>query len=317
LSLAPLPVVPAPKASETIDGFRLERLLSDGHYTRLFVATDQQEGGTVVLKFPKARTVTDATYRAAFLREAWVAARVRSPWLGTAIELAEGRQSRLYTVMPFYDGETLEHRLRRRPPLGLEEGRVLAVALCKAVASLHRAGIIHRDIKPDNVILCADGVPRLIDLGVVRVPGLEDLAPEAIPGTPSYMAPELFAGQPGDARSDLFALGVTLFRAFTGTYPYGEIEPFSHPRFGKPKSLAALRPDLPAWLDYTLGRTIAHAPEDRFADLLELAHELESGPMATANGPRRSPRYEANPLMFWQILSALLGLAFLVLLAHR
>ena len=101
---------------------------------------------------------------------------------------------------------------------------------------------------------------RLIDLGVARLPQLEDFPPGDIPGTPSYMAPELFAGAAGDEMSDLFALGVTVYRMFARAYPYGEIEPFTRPRFGQPASLAARRPDLPAWLDGAIAKAIAVDP---------------------------------------------------------
>src|SRR6202040_689441 len=115
-----------------------------------------------------------ATYRAAFVREAWVGGRGNRPWVGRLVERPPGRQTCLYTVMPLYQGELLETRLARRPSLGLEEGRNIAIKLARGAAALHRAGIIHRDIKPDNVILESGGALKLIDLGVVRIPGLED-----------------------------------------------------------------------------------------------------------------------------------------------
>ena len=167
-----LPLIPMPVTGETVDGFLLKVLVSDGRYTRLYGAIDEIEGGEVVLKFPKPQVASVATYRAAFVREAWVGARVHSPWIGRTIELPPGRQSCLYTVMPLYQGELLDSRLSRPPLLGLEEGRNIAIKLARGVAALHRAGIIHRDIKPDNVILENDGSLKLIDLGVVRVPGL-------------------------------------------------------------------------------------------------------------------------------------------------
>ena len=159
--------------------------------------------------------------------------------------------------MPFYEGETLEQRLNRSPKLSLSEGIGIATKLARAVATLHRAGIIHRDIKPDNVILLTGGGLRLVDLGVARVPLLEDFPAQDIPGTASYMAPELFSGRAGDEFSDLYALGVTMYRTFTAAYPYGEIEPFSRPRFGKPVALSRYRPDLPAWLDAVIGKALA------------------------------------------------------------
>ena len=154
--------------------------------------------------------------------------------------------------------ELLEARLRRAPPLKLEEGVDIGLKLGRAIYALHRLRIIHRDVKPENVILAHDGKTarglRLLDLGVARLPGIDASANEDIPGTPSYMAPELFAGAMGDERSDVYAFGVTLYRLFSGGhYPYGEIEAFSHPRFGKRVPLSRYRPDLPAWLDAILG----------------------------------------------------------------
>jgi serine/threonine protein kinase len=87
-----------------------------------------------------------------------------------------------------------------------------------AVAALHRSGIIHRDIKPDNIILESGGSLKLIDLGIVRVPALEDFSLEEIPGTQAFMAPEMFEGEAGSERTDIYALGVTMFRAFTGEF---------------------------------------------------------------------------------------------------
>ena len=217
--LAQLPVIPVPHDGETIDGFVLKVLLSEGRYTRLFGAEDEVEGGEVALKFPKPLLASVDTYRAAFVREAWVGARVTSPWLGHVIELPPGRQTGLYTVMPLYQGELLETRLTRRPAVGLEEGRNIAIKLARATAALHRAGIIHRDIKPDNVILEGAGSLKLIDFGVVRIPGLEEAPPADIPGTTAYMAPEMFDGEAGNEATDIYALGVTMFRAFTGEYP--------------------------------------------------------------------------------------------------
>ena len=313
-----LPVIPVPLRGETIDGFVLKALISDGRYTRLFAAEDEIEGGNVALKFPKPQIASVEAYRLAFLREAWVGARVRNPWVGRVIELPPGRQTCLYTVMPLYQGELLEVRLSRAPALGLEEGRSITVTLARAVAALHRAGIIHRDIKPDNLILEAGGSLKLIDLGVVRVPGLEEFPPENIPGTAAYMAPEMFAGEPGNEATDIYALGVTMFRAFTGEYPYGNADATSPPRRTRPKDLSALRPDLPAWLEAALARAIAADPAQRFDDMIEFALVMEAGP-SRAPAEIRRPRtlYERAPVQFWQGVAALLALALLASLMVR
>jgi serine/threonine protein phosphatase PrpC len=313
-----LPLIPVPIDGETVDGFVLKVLMSDGRYTRLFGAIDEVEGGEVAVKFPKPQVAAVETYRAAFVREAWVGARVHSPWVGRTIELPPGRQTCLYTVMPLYQGELLETRLARRPAIGLEEGRNIAIKLARGVATLHHAGIIHRDIKPDNVILQSEGSLKLIDLGVVRVPGMEDFPPSDIPGTPAYMAPEMFAGEPGNVATDIYALGITMFRALTGEYPYGNPDATTRARRNRPTALSTLRPDLPPWLQAVLARAIAADPAERFRDMIEFAVEMENGPAReTASAYRPQTFYERSPVRFWQGVSALLALALVASLLLR
>jgi serine/threonine protein phosphatase PrpC len=313
-----LPLVPVPVDGESVDGFLLKVLMSDGRYTRLFGAIDEVEGGEVALKFPKPQVAAVETYRAAFVREAWVGARVNSPWVGRTIELPPGRQTCLYTVMPLYQGELLETRLTRRPLMGLEEGRNITIKLARGAAALHHAGIIHRDIKPDNVILENGGSLKLIDLGVVRVPGMEDFPPTDIPGTLAYMAPEMFAGEPGNEATDIYALGVTMFRAFTGEYPYGNPDATTRSQRTRPTPLSTLRPDLPAWLQGALARAVAIDPAERFHDMIDFAVEMENGPSrAPLAGFKQQTFYQRYPVRFWQGVSALLALALLLSLWLR
>lgn len=305
-----LPVRDLPREGDMVDGFRLEYGLSSGRYSRLFVASDTMHTAQrVVLKFPHPRVVSEREYHDAFLREAWIGARVKSPWVVHVLEQPESRQTCLYSVMTFHQGITLEQWLDRHGHLGLAAGIDLALKLCRAVHALHRQGIVHRDIKPDNVLLTGDGGLKLLDLGIARLPAWDEEADAPVPGTPSYMAPELFQGERGTVASDLFALGVTLYRLFSRTYPYGEMEPFSAPRLVSPKPLTHHRPDLPAWLDRVVARAIDVKPSARYADSIELACELESG-LALGGGkphPSRPPScYERNPLLFWKLTAVLL-----------
>jgi serine/threonine protein kinase/serine/threonine protein phosphatase PrpC len=309
------------KPGMTVDGFQLDELLSDGRYTRVFRATDQAEARQVVIKFPKPLEGSDHPTREAFARESWIASRVQSPFVGQVLQVPPERQTQLYLVLPFYDGESLESRLKRSPPISLTTGLDIAVKLARGLAAVHRAGIIHRDIKPDNVIILPPAPPqgtgiKLVDFGVARL--RQSAAPRgaAEPGTPSYMAPELFDGKPADEKSDQFALGVTVYREFAGRFPYGEIEPFSHPVFRAPASLLTHRPDLPAWLDRILARAIAVSPNDRYQDVLEFMFELEHGAdRASPIVVEHKPLYHRNPLLFWKIISGLLAILLLISLA--
>ncbi len=317
-SIMRLPLIPVPRVGDTVDGFVLNVLVSDGRYSRLFGAIDEVDGRPVCLKFPKPQVAAVAAIHAAFVREAWVGTRVSSPSVVHVIELPPGRQTCLYTVMPLYTGELLETRLARAPAVGLEQGRTIAIKLAHAAGALHRAGIIHRDIKPDNIILEPGQSLKLLDLGTVRLPGLEDFPPDSIPGTAAYVAPEMFKGEAGNVATDIYALGVTLFHAFTGTFPYGNADATSAPRQERPRELATLRPDLPAWLGAAISRAIASDPAERFADMAELVGEFEGGPAYAPPPARRPPTlYERAPVRFWQAVAGLLGLALAASLFWR
>jgi serine/threonine protein phosphatase PrpC len=312
-----LPVLPPPDAGDNVDGFRLERLLSDGKYTRVFLAKDGTDPTPVVLKFPKPALISEHGARLFFLRESFIGRRIDSPYVGKTLTLDPGRQSRLYIAQPFYEGRTLHARLAADGPLDIRPGVAEAIRLSRGVAALHRQGITHRDIKPDNVILEKNGGLKLIDLGVARLPRVEEFAEGEAPGTAGYMAPELFDGNPGDALTDQYALGVTLYRLFAKDYPRGQVELPQRPKFEKPIPPTQLRPDMPAWLEAALLRAIAVDPADRFADVEELIHVLESGSAIAVAPPQPPSLIERDPVRFWQGVCILLVIALLVSLATR
>ncbi len=317
MAIGELKILDLPKVGDCIDDFQLQSVLFDGRYSRLFIAWDDIESREVVLKFPQPRLNHEDAHRRAFAREAWIATRVHSPWVMEMIDLPPGRQSQLYSVSPKYDGVTLEQRLLEDRKIGLEEGIDTGVKLTKAVYALNRLRIIHRDIKPENIMLLKSGGLKLLDLGVARLPGVQDDANLGAPGTPSFMAPELFNGDAGDERSEVYALGVTLYRMFSGGhYPYGEVEAFSRPRLVKYTTLTTYRPDLPAWLDIVLAQATEVNTDKRISDSMELGFELENG---LAHGGKNIPQefkplLESDPVRVWQAISFLLAVALLAVI---
>jgi serine/threonine protein kinase len=259
----------------------------------------------------------EAARRSPFVNEAWAAARARGPWIGEIIEIDPARQTRLYSAAPFYDGETLERRSRRRPGIALAEGMRIATRLAQGVAHLHRRQIIHRDIRPDNVLLLRDGGVRLVGLGSARIPRLEFDARVAPSGADEYSAPELLAGAPEDESTDLFALGVTIYRLFCDAAPYDGFQGSSAPIFRRPKPLAALRPDLPAWLDNVLGAAFAFDRADRHGDVLEFALEIENGAHAAPPARPRKALYDRNPVLFWKAICGVLFAVVILMMMRR
>ncbi|MFN7108562.1 MAG: bifunctional protein-serine/threonine kinase/phosphatase [Brevundimonas sp.] len=315
-----LAILPPPAVGDNVDGFALQRLVADGRYTRLFLAKDTlgDGGEAVVLKFPKPAVVSERGARTAFLREAFIGRRIDSPFVGKVLSLDAGRQSRLYIAQPFHAGQTLHARLAEEGPFEIAEGIGVALRLSRAVSALHRAGVTHRDIKPDNVILETNGGLKLVDLGVARLRQAEEFAEAEAPGTAGYKAPEMYAGESGNAATDQFALGVTLYRTFTRTYPWGEVDPADAPRFDRaPVPPTRHRPDMPAWLEAAIMRAVAVDPNERFEDVEELIHVLETGSAVAAPPPRQLSLIERDPVRFWQGISLLLLLALLVSMTTR
>lgn len=303
-----LPVRGAPRDGENWDGFVLGRTLYRSRYTTLKLARDTQGDRDVVLKIPLPSMLHDEVFRAGFLREAWVGATVHSPRIASYIEVAPERRSSLYLVLPYYRGETLEARLSRADPIGYFEGVGLALKLCAAVQDLAALQIIHRDLKPENILLLPDGDIKLLDLGLAYLPGVDEPDDDRLGGTTRYMAPELFRKQPADHRSEVFALGVTVYRLFSGgSFPFGQREALP---------LQRLRPDLPAWLGQCLTRAMDKNRDKRFGDAGEFAKALENGLRQGAMQPLTTlPRdLRINALRLWQGLTFLFAVASFVLL---
>lgn len=315
-----LPLPPRLKAGEMIDGLRVEELLHESRVTLLYRVTRLDDGAALVLKTLRPEA-GDAEAMAALVREEWLARRV--PGRGFPRVCDHAAREHLYYLMSWHEGETLKASLVRGHRYAPHELVEVGRDLLRAVGSLHRLGIVHRDVKPDNVHIDRKGELRLLDLGVAAsdgADGAEALAEINNPGTPSYMAPELFAGHAASESSDLYACGVTLYELLTRKYPYGEVEPFQHPRFGEPVPPTRYRPDTPEWMESVLLKACAREAKDRFETAEEFLLALERGahrPLATR---RRAPLVERNPRLALKLLaggSLVLNLILLFLLSRH
>jgi hypothetical protein len=305
-NLAQLPIRAAPKEGDNWDGFIIGKTLYHGRYTILKTAHDSIENREVALKIPLRSMLQDQVFSAGFMREAWIGATVGGHNIARYIELPAERRSSLYLVLPLYRGETLEARLLRAPPVSLPEGVGIAMKLCESVQELAALQIIHRDLKPDNIMLLAHNEIKLLDLGLAYLPGI-DLADATKPGgTLRYMAPELLNGVPASPRSEVYALGVTIYRMFSyGAYPHGQHETLP---------LKRQRPDLPAWLGQILRRALMPDPAARFANAGELALALHQGLVSGAADAAPPPR-RFSKLQFWQAAAVALAIISVILLA--
>jgi serine/threonine protein phosphatase PrpC len=307
------PLPPRLREGQAFEGWQIERLLAESRQSLVYRVRDAQARRWLLKTLPASRH-DEAQAGPALLLEEWFLRRVAGRHFPEAHPLPQ--RQHLYYVQREYAGQTLAEHLRLSGPLGLAEWLDLAPRLLKALGLLHRRNILHRDIKPENLLWCDDGELRLLDFGLAFCPGLSRDEQHALPGTPSYIAPEAFAGSAPDCQQDLYAAGVTLYRLLTGHYPYGEIEAFQHPRFGTPAAPSRYRPDLPAWLDDCLLRAVTANPQDRFETAEEWLLSLEQGERQALN-LRPRPLLEREPLKVWRgvaLGSLLLNLILLVAL---
>jgi len=309
-----LPLPPRLRVGQEIDGFVVEEILHQSRVTLLYRVRDRESGQRLVLKTLRPECADDEDEIAGLLTEEWRTRRVTSPFFPQAVPGTA--RSALYFLLTWHEGATLQQMLDAGHHFSVAEVVQHGVRLLKGIAALHRLQIAHRDIKPANIHVGSDGRVRILDLGVAVSAGEEDRH-EGNPGTPSYMAPDLFEGARASSEHDLYAAGVTLYHLLTRKYPYGEIEPFQHPHFGEPLSPTRWRPGIPAWVEDLLLKAVARDPKARFVSADEFLLALERGASRPATPrPRTSRLAGRNPLRVWRavaIASLLLNVLLLML----
>lgn len=307
------PLPPKLRPGQSFEGWHVEGLIHESRQSLLYRVRDDQARNWLLKTLPASR-YDDASAGPALLQEEWFLKRVAGRYFAQAHPLPQ--RQHLYYVQREYCGQTLAEQFQQSGALALPQWLELAPRLLRAIGMLHRRNILHRDIKPENLLWGADDELRILDLGLAYCPGLSAAESGSLPGTPSYLAPEAFAGAPPNVSQDLYAVGVSLYYLLTGHYPYGEIEAFQRPRFATPTPASRYRPDLPVWLDECLKRAIAVNPAERFETAEEWLLVLERGEREAIN-TRPRPLLEREPLKVWRgmaLFSLLLNLLLLVLL---
>lgn len=294
-----LPVPPKLRVGDELDGLRIDAVLHESRVTLLYRVTREASGEQLVMKTLRADADDEAC--AALIHEEWIARRVTAHYFPQVV--THDARAHLYYLMSWHEGGTLAEQLARGHRYSPADVVQVGIRLLKGVSALHRLSIIHRDIKPENLHAGNDGRLRILDLGVAASDGHE-FSEINNPGTPSYMAPELLSGESASESSDLYAAGVTLYRLLTRKYPYGEVEPFQHPRFGDPVPPTRYRPDIPGWLEAVLLKACARDARDRFETADEFLLALERGAARPLSAPRRMPLAQRDPQLALKLIAA-------------
>ncbi len=339
-----LPVLPLLKVGDPVDGLTVTALVADSGIHRIYQVRDPASQRLYALKTLLPSRAHDAEERATLAHEAWVARRMQSgqaathlarlndwPPHGSTDASVDGeartppQASAFYLLYDWHAGDTLGQRLRRRQPLSVAQILSVTVQAARVLGWLHRQGVVHRDIKPDNLHLGDDGVLRVLDLGVA----LSGREPEATrrlhAGTPSYMNPEQWAGYERssdgegrlpDAGSDLFALGVTLYQLLShGRLPYGEVVPYQLGRYHRdPVAPSRHNPGVPIWLDQIALKAVARQRAQRFETAEELLLALERGASRPLGSAGPQPLMQRDATALWKIALAVSVLVNLLLI---
>ncbi len=210
---------------QTLDGrFLITDIISKSITATIFKATDRLTGREVALKVPFLQYESDPGFFSRFLQEGNIGERLDHPYILKYIPVEQ--RSRPYLVTEYLHGHTLAYMLKCVRPMPEKDSLSLASRICEALTYMHEHGVIHRDLKPHNIMICSDGSIRLLDFGIAKSIGRRFTFAGFTPaiGTPEYMAPEQVRGKRGDERTDIYALGAILYEMVVGVLPFADVK---------------------------------------------------------------------------------------------
>jgi serine/threonine-protein kinase len=306
--------------------YELEKLVGSGGMSNVFRAHDRLLERTVALKILHEQYTRDEDYVERFRREARAVAQLAHPNIVTVIDRGE-QDGRQFIVFEYIDGQNLKE-LSARGPLDSQDAIRLTLQVARALSFAHERGLVHRDVKPQNVLLNDDGQAKVTDFGIARSLDVHGVTQTGtVLGTSDYIAPEQARGQKVDPKTDIYSLGAVLYELLTGEVPYkGDnfvavaMRHVNEP----PPSVLDHRPDCPLRLDLAIQRAMAKNPEERFESMSDFCSELESC-LAELDGrgeegatmivpPPREPRRARKPRRAHRVPLVPLALIALALL---
>ncbi|NNE46310.1 MAG: protein kinase [Rhodothermales bacterium] len=273
---------------KTVSHYEILEELGRGGMGIVYKARDTRLDRDVALKFLPQQFTSDASARERFVREAKTASSLDHQHICTIHDIGESEDGQTYIVMAFYSGSTLKERIENGP-IDLSEAVGIVVQAADGLAAAHRKGIVHRDIKPGNIIVTEEGVAKILDFGLAKLAGtaVELTAEDSTLGTAAYMSPEQARGDELDSRSDVWSLGVVLYEMLSGRRPfaadyeqaliYGILNE-------EPQPIQSVRPDVPDDLAEVVNAALSKDVDRRYATAAALADDLRAGSVPLASG---------------------------------
>jgi len=321
--LTTLPFPPELKPRMLFEGYNIIRNLHISARSHIYLAIDSETNEQVVIKVPSVDLRDDTEYLERFLMEEWIARRINNAHVLKPC-LQTRKRNYFYIVTEFIKGQTLKQWMIDNPKPDVESVRNIAEQVAKGLRAFHRQEMFHQDLRPDNIIIDQTGTVKIIDFGSVRVAGVMEVASpieqQSILGTALYTAPEYFLGEVGSERSDMYSLGVICYQMLSGKHPYGTLVAKSRTKAAQRRlkyhSVLDDEREIPAWIDEAIKKAVNPDPYKRYEALSEFIHDLRH-PNKIFLTKTRPPLIERNPVAFWQGISLILAIVFIVLLANH
>ncbi len=277
---------------QSVGPFRVVRKLGAGGMGEVYLAEDTRLGRQVALKSPSDSWLKEPDARARLQREARAAARLNDPRIAAVYDVLD-LEGRPYIVMEYVEGESLAAWLRRGP-LTVERALELGIELAGALVAAHAAGVVHRDLKPGNIVLTASGAIKVLDFGLAKTARVEgdsrsDLThPGQLLGTPGYVAPEQLLGNQADSRSDIYSAGAVVYEMLSGRPPFEQTDSMGRALAALmegPRPLQQITPAIPASVCAVVERAMARDPADRYQTAAELRAALDQAAAGLHDSP--------------------------------
>lgn len=305
-----------------LDGrFVLREAIGRSAMATIYRADDRRGGPSVAVKIPLMKIENDPASFGRFEREERICAAMSDPLLLKFVPVDAAAKSRPYFVTEFLDGCSLAYVIHRKRPLPEGDALKIASVVCTALGQMHRRGVIHRDVKPANIMVCRDQRLCLLDFGLAAEIGtgrgiLAGLTP--LFGTPEYMAPEQVRNGANDQRTDIYSLGVILYQMLTGVLPFQEEDPWAAAQMrvtGDPAAPRSINPGITPQAEEIVLRAMQRGPADRYQSVAAFQADLDapgSVHVTGLSGRLRAPRWRLSLIGTPVLSGVIIGLGTLL-----